>query len=94
MINNNGTLLGLKAPPSEAQIATIDLLKELLAEALEGKVEGVGIVALMQGGWATVMTATKPGDLNLGCDDLKRKILDAVVSGKAAAPASKIQRVR
>ena len=81
---------------SDSQIACIDLLKEALAEALEGRVSGVGIVLCLDGGWASVMAGTRPGDLNLGCDDLKAKILHAVTdrSAKPAVAPSNILRVR
>lgn len=71
---------------NDSQVAAIDLLKEALAEALEGRVYGAGIVLCMDGGWATVMCGNRPGDLNLGCDDLKRKIIDAVTGGNVAKP--------
>ena len=80
---------------SEAQIAAADLLKEALAEALEGKVSGLGIVLLMEGGWATVMCGSRPGDLNLGCDDLKAKILRAVTEdGQSKPKPTNILRAR
>lgn len=79
---------------SEMQVACIDLLKEALAEALEGKVFGVGIALCMDGGWATVMAGTRPGDLNLACDDLKRKILNAVTEGERPKVKSNIMRAR
>lgn len=91
---NSTAILG-KRDLSESQVACIDLLKEALAEALEGKVYGVGIALCMDGGWATVMAGTRPGDLNLACDDLKRKILGAVTEGgKPRAKPSNILRAR
>ena len=80
---------------SQAQIACVDMLKEALAEALEGRVYGVAIVLCMDGGWASVMTGKRPGDLNLGCDDLKRKILNALVEeGKDKPKPTNILRAR
>jgi hypothetical protein len=37
----------------------------------------------MDGGWASVMAGNRPGDLNLGLDDLKGKILGAVTNQAA-----------
>lgn len=68
-------------PVDENQVAIVDLLKEALAQALEGNIKTVGIVACMEGGFATVMAGRQAADLNLACDDLKRKILDAVTEG-------------
>lgn len=85
---NGPTVMGLSAKPllNETQLACVDLLREALKEAEQGHVFGVGIVVCMDGGWASVMAGTRPGDLNLGCDDLKAKILDAVTSGNVARP--------
>lgn len=92
----NGNVPHIGGPQfSDAQIACIDLLKEALAEALEGRVSGIGIVLCLEGGWASVMAGTRPGDLNLGCDDLKRKILSAVTEGeKPRQKANNILRAR
>lgn len=67
--------------PDEDQAAIIDLLKEALAQALEGNIKTVGIVACMEGGFATVMAGRQAADLNLACDDLKYKIHAAVTRG-------------
>ncbi len=65
----------------EDQVAIVDLLKEALAQALEGNIKTVGIVACMEGGFATVMAGRMAADLNLACDDLKYKIHQAVTEG-------------
>ncbi len=93
LLNGSG-IIGAGPKLSDNQIACIDLIKEALAEALEGKVFGVGIALCMDGGWATVMAGSRPGDLNLACDDMKRKILDAVTERKPAAKPSNILRAR
>ena len=69
------------APISEDQAAIVDLLKEALAQALEGNIKTVAVVACLEGGFATVMAGRQAADLNLGCDELKRKILEAVTEG-------------
>lgn len=68
----------LITPLSESQLACIDLLKQTLAEAEKGAILAVGIVAAMKGGYAVVMAGSNAAELNLGCDALKKRILDAV----------------
>lgn len=79
---------------TEAQQSCLDLLKEAVAEAERGNITTVGIVVCMKTGFATVMAGSQASDLNLGCDDLKRKILDAVTSGNVARPGVGIVRAR
>jgi hypothetical protein len=66
---------------NEDQIAIVDLLKETLAQALEGNFSTIGIVVCMKDGFASVMSGRQAADLNLACDDLKYKIHAAVSSG-------------
>lgn len=66
---------------SEDQIAIIELLKETLAQALEGNFSTIGIVVCMKDGFASVMSGRQAADLNLACDDLKYKIHKAVTEG-------------
>lgn len=94
-MNNSHPILRTKL--SESQTACIDLLKEALAEALEGNITSIGVVACMKGGFATVMAGTQAADLHLGCADLQRKILGAVTEdGNVAKPTvgASILRVR
>lgn len=72
-------IIGAAMP--EDQAAIVDLLKEALAQALEGNIKTVAVIACMEGGFATVMAGRQAADLNLGCDELKRKILDAITEG-------------
>ncbi len=65
----------------EDQLAIIDMVKETLAQALEGNFTTIGIVVCMKEGFASAMSGRDAGSLNLACDDLKRKILDAVTEG-------------
>jgi len=62
-------------------VAIVDLIKEALAQALEGNVKTIGIVACLEGGFASVMAGRHAADLNLACDDLKYKIHAAVTGG-------------
>lgn len=79
---------------TDSQQACVDLLTEALAEAKRGNITTVGIVVCMQSGYASVMAGHQAADLNLGCDDLKRKVLDAVTTGNVAKPIPKILRAR
>ena len=68
---------------SSDQIQIVDILKEVLSQALEGGISTIGIIVCLDDGFATVMGGTAAGALNLGCDDMKRKILEAVTAGGA-----------
>ena len=74
-------IIGIPTPLTEDQVQIVDILKETLAQALEGKINTIGIIACLENGLASVMGGTMAGALNLGCDDLKHKILDAVTKG-------------
>ena len=74
-------IIGGKPALNEDQIAIVDLLKETLAQALEGNFSTIGIVVCMKDGFASVMSGRQAADLNLACDDLKYKIHAAVTSG-------------
>jgi len=76
-------IIGAEPKLTEDQIAIIDLLKEALAQALEGNIKTIGVIACMEEGFATVMAGRDAGSLNLACDDLKYKIHAAVTQGTA-----------
>ena len=83
---------------TQDQIQIVEILKETLAQALEGKISTIGIIACFEDGFASVMGGSAAGALNLGCDDLKIKILQAVVGAGQkkveSAVASKIIKPR
>lgn len=68
-------------PMDKDQAAIVDLIKETLAQALEGNFTTIGIVVCMKDGFASVMSGRDAGSLNLACDDLKYKIHAAVTEG-------------
>lgn len=68
-------------PLTDEQADIVDMLKETLAQALEGNFTTIGIVVCMKEGFASVLSGRDAGSLNLACDDLKRKILEAVTLG-------------
>ncbi len=70
------------APMGEDQAAICDLLKETLAQALEGQIKTIAIVVCLEDGFASVMAGRQAAALNLACDELKAKILAAVTEGK------------
>ena len=74
-------IIGAKPALNEDQIAIVEMLKETLAQALEGNFTTIGIVVCMKEGFASVMSGRDAGSLNLACDDLKFKILKAVTEG-------------
>ncbi len=65
-------------PLTENQKACVDLLNEALDEAKKGMIDTIAVIACLKTGYATVMAGSRAGDLNLGCDSLKKKILEAV----------------
>lgn len=71
----------LMRPLNEAQQACISLLREALEQAEGGHITSIGIVVCLPSGYATVMAGSQAADLNLGCDSLKAKILNAVEGG-------------
>ena len=71
-------MLGINVPLTDAQVSCVDLLKEALAQALDGHINSIAIIVCMKDGYASVMAGKQAADLNLGCDSLKRKILDAI----------------
>lgn len=83
-----------KAVLTEDQQGCVDYLREALSEAERGNVNSVGIILCMKTGFASVMTGRQAGDLNLGCDELKAKILEAVRSGNVVKPRSGLVRAR
>ena len=70
-------------PLSDDQIAIVEMIKELLALCLEGKISTVGIVGCREDGFFTAMRGRQAADLNLACDELKKRILDEVLDGTA-----------
>lgn len=72
-------LIGKKL--TQDQIEIVEILKETLAQALEGNFTTIGIVVCMKDGFASVMSGRQAADLNLACDDLKYKIHAAVTQG-------------
>jgi hypothetical protein len=90
----NNTPLPLSTDFTVEQMACIDLIKETLAQALEGNISSIGIVACMPGGYASVMAGSRPGDLSLGCFDLQLKIREATQEGPKTKAVSRIVRAR
>ena len=72
------SIIGLKRPLTEDQKAVIDICKETLAQALEGDITSIAVVACMKTGYGSVMAGRQASDLYMGCGSLQRKILDAV----------------
>lgn len=66
-------------PLSQDQIAIVDMIKELLALCLEGQITTIGIVGCREEGFFTAMRGRQAADLNLACDELKKRILDEVL---------------
>ena len=69
----------------------VDVLKDAYEEALKGRISAVAIVVCMDDGIATNMCGKNGGALNLGCDDLKRKI-HAAMFGDERGAGSRVLR--
>ncbi len=85
--------ISLKPVLTPDQMSCVDLLKETLAVALEGKIDTIGVIACMAGGYAHVMAGSQAANLNLGCDSLKHAIRAEVEDGnvKRKAPSNIIR---
>lgn len=68
---------------SADQIEIVDMIKELLALCLEGKITTIGIVGCREDGFFTAMRGRQAADLNLACDELKKRILEEVLDTTA-----------
>jgi hypothetical protein len=84
----------LRKPLTDDQRSCVDLLKETLAVALEGRIHTIGIVACMDAGYAHVMAGTQAANLNLGCDSLKHAIRSEIEGGNVKRAKSNIIKVR
>ena len=67
-------ILPAKPPLDESRQACVELLTDALEEAVKGRIKSVAIVVAMDEGIATVMAGKDGAVLNIGCDDIKRKI--------------------
>jgi hypothetical protein len=91
---NNGTAFSSPAL-SDMQRSCVELLTDALEEAVKGRITSVAIVVCMDDGIATVMAGKNGGALNIGCDDLKKKIHAAMFEdGNVARKKSSILHVR
>ena len=75
---------GFKAPLSEDQKAIIDMLKEALAQALEGQFTSAAVVVCMKEGFSHAAAGRNATALYMACGALQREILDKTSqAGKA-----------
>ena len=61
-------------PLDPMQQSCLELLADALEEATKGRITSVALVVCMDEGIATVIAGKNGAALNLGCDDLKKKI--------------------
>ena len=79
---NGSKIINPTAPKlTEMQVEIVDMIKELLALCLEGQISTIGIVGCRESGFFSAMRGRQAADLNLACDELKKRILDEVLSG-------------
>lgn len=89
----DGTAI-LRTPLSPDQMAICDMLKETLAQALEGNFHTIGIVVCMKEGFSHAMCGHDAGSLNLACDDLKANILASVKGSPKTKAVGRLLRMR
>ena len=75
MIKNHSPLIGLQPKLTQDQIAIVEICKETLAQAIEGQISSIAIIACMKSGYATVIAGRQASDLYMGAGSLQRKIL-------------------
>jgi hypothetical protein len=81
MTNAKPVILSPTLGLTKDQQDCVEVLRQALEIAEEGKISSVAVVACMEGGYAAVMGGNRPADLNLGLDDMKDQILQAVRAG-------------
>lgn len=86
---NNGESILRASGLSEDRESVIACLSDVLEEATKGRISSVAIVVCMDDGIATVMAGKNGLALNLGCDNLKNKIHDAIFVDGNVAKAKK-----
>ena len=95
MVVGNGSPGGIIRPGGKLdrwQQDAVDVLSDALEEALKGRVSAVAIVVCMDDGIATNMSGKNGGALNLGLDDLKGKIRDAMFGDQREARVMRVER--
>lgn len=78
-MNNIQSISGLKVLLNEDQKAVIEVLKEALAQALEGNVSSVAVIACMKKGFAHAMAGRQASDLYMGAGALQEEIMRKVL---------------
>ena len=92
LMNSSGSkIIGMKPKLTQDQLAVIEVVKETLAQALEGNISSIGIIACMPKGYATIISGRQASDLYMGCASLQNKILNKVeISGAEAMRSAQI----
>ncbi len=94
MIPKDAAIFLPLAPLTDIQRDCVEKLKEALEQAELGNVSAIGLVLCMKGGYASVIGGTNAAELNLGCDSLKRKILDEIEGTPKIKPTAIIKGLR
>lgn len=94
-VNGTVPLISATPPLDDMRKACVELLADALDEATKGRISSVAIVVCMDDGIATNMAGVNGMALNLGCDDLKKKIhAEIFEGGNVARKKSAIMRAR
>lgn len=88
--NARGEVVGM-IPTAKAlspeSMACVDLLKQVLADALQGQVTSLAIVACGPNGFGPAIAGPQAPELNLGLDACKQQILKAVLTPQPQTPS-------
>lgn len=94
-MNGNKPTLITRGPQvlEPMQQACVDVLTDALEEAMKGRISSVALIVCMDDGIGTTMAGTNGLALNIGCDKVKREILEAIfLDGNVAKKKSSILR--
>ena len=80
-----------KSTLGEHEKDCVEILSDALEEATKGRINSVALVVCMDDGIATVMGGKNGGALNIGCDDLKKKIHAAMFEAKPRKPVIRVK---
>jgi hypothetical protein len=70
---------------TQAKLACVELLEKVLADAREGNVSSIALVAIGSGGFSPAVAGPNAPELNLGLDACKKIILDRVLTPRPSS---------
>jgi hypothetical protein len=74
-----------EAVATQGKLACVELLEKVLADAREGHVSSIALVAIGAGGFSPAVAGPNAPELNLGLDACKKIILDRVLTPRPSS---------